>query len=179
MRHQPFRFITMPDLQIRTAKPTDMDDIARLCWAYRALLVDRSPHLPTFIDTYYAGGTYAAMIENLPLVHARPKGDIILATLDDTVVGCAMYYPIDATTTEIKRVFVAPQARGSGAGHALITDTLARAKADGYKRMVLDSIAPLTEALALYERMGFTPCEPFYATDAVLAPHLRFYDITL
>lgn len=169
----------MPDIHIRTATPSDLDDIAGLCWAYRALLVDRSPHLPTFIDTYYAADTYVAMIQSLPLVHARPKGDIILATRDGTVVGCAMYYPIDATTTEIKRVFVSPQARGTGAGHALITDTMARAKADGYKRMVLDSIAPLTEALALYERMGFTPCEPFYTTDTVLAPHLRFYDIAL
>lgn len=169
----------MSEIQIRRATPADMDDVARLCWAYRALLVERSPHLPTFIGTYYSAETYVATIEGLPAVHARPKGDIVLAILDGAVVGCAMYYPIDATTTEIKRVFVSPEARGSGAGHTLIADVMARAKTDGYTRMVLDSIAPLTEALALYERMGFASCDPFYDPDPVLAPHLRFYDITL
>ncbi|WP_223421155.1 GNAT family N-acetyltransferase [Tateyamaria pelophila] len=169
----------MADLQIRAATAADMEDIARLCWAYRALLVDRSPHLPTFIGTYYAAETYDAMIRDLPRIHARPKGDIVVATLGDTVVGCAMYYPIDATTTEIKRVFVSPQARGSGAGQALISNAMARAHADGYKRMVLDSIAPLTEAIALYERMGFAPCAPFYDPDPDLLHALRFYDITL
>jgi len=169
----------MTHLDIRPAVTADSDDIARLCWGYRALLVERSPHMPTFIGTYYADDTYGAMIDDLPRIHARPKGDIVLATIDDAVVGCAMYYPIDATTTEIKRVFVTPQARGTGAGRALIADVMVRAKADGYTRMVLDSIAPLTEAIALYERMGFAPCAPFYDPDPVLEPELRFYDIAL
>ncbi|MEO0746666.1 MAG: hypothetical protein AAFY49_15075 [Pseudomonadota bacterium] len=54
-----------------------------------------------------------------------------------------------------------------------------RAAADGYGRMVLDTIAPLTEAIALYERLGFAPCAPFYNPDPAFAPHLRFFDITL
>lgn len=169
----------MADLQIRSATAADMEDVARLCWAYRALLVDRSPHLPTFIGTRYAAETYDAMIDDLPRIHARPKGDIVVATLMDKVIGCAMYYPIDAKTTEIKRVFVSPEARGTEAGRALIADAMARAKADGYSRMVLDSIAPLTEAIGLYERMGFTPCAPFYDPDPDLLHALRFYDIAL
>lgn len=169
----------MAKIEIRRATPADMEDVGRLCWAYRDLLVARSTHLPTFIGTYYAAETYDAMIADLPRIHARPKGGILVASLSGAVVGCAMYYPIDTTTTEIKRVFVSPEARGTGAGRALIAQAMVLAKADGFARMVLDSIAPLTEAIALYERMGFSPCDPFYDPDPDLRHALRFYDIAL
>ncbi|WP_299041535.1 GNAT family N-acetyltransferase [uncultured Tateyamaria sp.] len=167
----------MTDLSIRPATRDDMDDVARLCWAYRDLLVERSQGLPPVVDTYYARDSYAALIADLPRIHARPKGDILIATLAGQTVGCAMYYPLTAPgTTEIKRVFVDPAGRGTGAGRALMQDAMARARADGYTRVVLDTISPLTEAIALYERLGFTPCAPFYDPDPAFAPYLRFFD---
>lgn len=166
----------MSALTLRPATPDDMEDIARLCWAYRAMLADRSRSVPGFVETYYSADTYAAMIADLPRVHARPKGDIVLARLKDATVGCAMYYPISATTCEIKRVFVDPAARGTGAGRALMVVGMEHAARDGYGRMVLDTIATLTEAIGLYERMGFRPCEPFYDPDPKFAPVLRFFD---
>lgn len=91
-----------------------------------------------------------------------------------------MYYPLDTPgVTEIKRVFVDPIARGLGAGRALMREGMERARADGYTRMVLDTIVPLTEAIALYEALGFKPCTPFYEPDPAFAPHLRFFDFDL
>lgn len=167
----------MTEISIRPATPADAQDIARLCWAYRDVLVERSEGLPPMVETYYAADSYAAMIADLPRIHARPKGDILLATLDNAVVGCAMYYPlVEPGVAEIKRVYVDPAARGTGAGRALMVKGMARARADGYTRMVLDTISPLTEAIALYERLGFTPCDPFYEPDPVFLPWLRFFD---
>ncbi|WP_299653256.1 GNAT family N-acetyltransferase [uncultured Tateyamaria sp.] len=164
-------------LTIRPATPADMDDVARLCWAYRDLLVERSDGLPPVVDAYYAKDSYAALIADLPRIHARPKGDILVATLNDTVVGCAMYYPLaEPGTTEIKRVYVDTAARGTGAGRALMQDAMQRARADGYTRMVLDTIIRLPEAIALYERLGFEPCAPYYDPDPAFAPFLRFFD---
>ena len=167
-------------MHIRPATPDDHADIARLCWAYRDLLVAREGDMPSIVEAYYAKDSYAKLINDLPRIHARPKGDIVLAVLDDDVVGCAMYYPLSMPgVTEIKRVFVDAQARGTGAGRALIEDCMTRARSDGYTRMVLDTAINLPEAIALYHRLGFAPCPPFYDPDAAFEPYLRFFDHSL
>ncbi|MBY5932783.1 GNAT family N-acetyltransferase [Tateyamaria omphalii] len=171
----------MTDLTIRTATPNDMADVARLCWAYRDLLLDRESGagLPPMTAAFYPAETYQALIDDLPRIHARPHGDILLADIDGITMGCAMYYPLnDQGVTEIKRVYVDPAARGQRAGRRLIEDAMTRARADGYTRMVLDTMASLTEAIALYERMGFTPCAPYYDEEVApeFLPHLRCFD---
>ena len=129
------------------------------------------------MDTYYSADIYPALIADLPRIHARPRGDILLATLGTQVVGCAMYYPLsEPGVTEIKRVYVDDAARGAGAGRALMRAAMKGARSDGYTRVVLDTIAPLTEAIALYDALGFAPCAPFYEVDPAFAPHLRFFD---
>ena len=101
----------------------------------------------------------------------------MLAVFDGDVVGCAMYYPLAMPgVTEIKRVFVDANARGTGAGRAMIEDCMKRARADGYTRMVLDTAINLPEAIALYGRLGFQPCPPFYDPDPVFEPYLRFFE---
>ncbi|WP_299692578.1 GNAT family N-acetyltransferase [uncultured Tateyamaria sp.] len=170
----------MSNVRLRSATAADMDAVARLCWAYRALLAERSTHIPGIVERYYSADSYAQMIAALPQTHARPKGDIILAEHDGAVIGCAMYYPLGPNgVTEIKRVFVDPDARGLGAGRALMQEGIRRASADGYRRMVLDTIAPLHEAVSLYEALGFRPCAPYYEPEPAYVPHLRFFDIAL
>ncbi|APX11317.1 GNAT family N-acetyltransferase [Tateyamaria omphalii] len=169
----------MTDLTIRPATPADMDDIARLCWAYRDLLLTREAGLPPLTATFYPTDTYQALINDLPRIHARPTGDILLAEIDNTAVGCAMYYPIHLDdVTELKRVYVDPSARGLGAGRQLIEHAMTCARADGYSRMVLDTMAPLTEAIALYHRLGFQPCAPYYEEPVPphFLPHLRCFE---
>ena len=165
-------------LTIRPARfPEDAQALARLCWGYRDLLAARCAATPAIVDTYYANDSYGALIDDLPRIHARPAGDILLADLDGTPVGCAMYYPLSLPATcEIKRVFVEDRARGHGAGKALMREAMTRARADGYDRMVLDTMYLLTEAIALYDVLGFAPCAPFYDPDPEFAPILRFYD---
>jgi len=164
-------------LTLRSATPADMDDIAHLCWAYRALLIEREAGLPPMTAKFYPEDTYRALIDDLPRIHARPRGDILLAQMGGSTVGCAMYYPLALDgVTEIKRVYVDPKARGTGTGRRLIEEAMTRARADGYTRMVLDTMAPLTEAITLYERMGFTPCAPYYDVPPAFLPHLRYFD---
>ena len=164
-------------VQIRSATSDDMARVGALCWSYRDLLLERSAGLPPLVDTYYAADTYTDLIDDLPRIHARPKGDILLAVLNDAVIGCAMYYPLaEIGTCEIKRVFVDPAGRGTGAGRALMVAAMDGARADGYTRVVLDTIAPLKEAIGLYERLGFKPCAPFYEPEPAFEPYLRFFD---
>jgi hypothetical protein len=43
----------------------------------------------------------------------------------------------------------------------------------------LDTVHTLTEAIALYERSGFSPASPFYEPDPAYVETLRFYDCPL
>ena len=167
-------------MQVRPFTPDDQPELARLCWAYRDLLVERTKAVPGLIDTYYSQDDYTHLIAELPRIHARPRGDILLAEHAGAVVGCGMYYPLEQPgLCEIKRVFVDPSARGLGAASAIFDAAMAGAKADGYERMILDTMIELTEAIALYEKLGFAPCDAFYDLDPRFKDVIRFFDRAL
>ena len=159
--------------------PRDMDALAGLCWAYRDLLITRTTHVPDMVERYYSREAYTALIADLPRIHARPLGEILVAELDGAVVGCAMYYRHPTGPCEVKRIFVNAAARGHGAGEKLLRAAMSGAKADGHQVMVLDTVHTLTEAIALYKRVGFKPAQPFYDPDPAYADTLRFFAIQL
>ena len=53
------------------------------------------------------------------------------------------------------------------------------ARADGYLRMVLDTTTRLTEAIRLYESLGFHAVAPFYEPPEDFAANLLFYGRSL
>lgn len=164
---------------VRLADPRDMGAVRRLCRDYRDLLLARSTDVPAFVETYYGAAAFEALLARLPAIHARPGGAILVRETGGAVLGCAMTHGIAPGTAEAKRIFVDPAARGTGAGRALTSGAIEQARSDGYERLVLDTFATLTEAIGLYEALGFTPCPPFYTPDPALLPHLRFFGIAL
>lgn len=167
-------------MHVRAYIPDDHAALARLCWAYRDLLKERTAGFPGIVETYYAKDDYARLIDDLPRIHARPKGEILIAEHEGAIIGCGMYYPLEEPgTCEIKRVFVDPAGRGLGAGRAIMQAGIDGARADGYGRMVLDTMIALTEAITLYERLGFRPGPPFYELDPRFKDAIRFFELEL
>jgi GNAT superfamily N-acetyltransferase len=67
----------------------------------------------------------------------------------------------DERRMEVKHLFVAPAARGSGIGRRLITRLEAHARAQGATWLVLDTNRSLVPAAGLYASSGFQPVPPF------------------
>ena len=164
---------------IRHARAEDLPAVRDLCRGYRAFLLERSRDVPAFVQTYYGEAEFEDLLDRLPEIHARPRGSILVHETGGMVTGCAMIHEIGPGLAEAKRIFVAPEARGTGAGRALTLAAIGQARTDGYERLCLDTFATLTEAIALYRKLGFEPCPPFYEPDPDLAPHLRFFAFLL
>lgn len=62
---------------------------------------------------------------------------------------------------ELKSMFVDQDARGSGAGAALVTQLIVRAKLEHLPMLKLETGSLLHAAHRMYERAGFTRCGPF------------------
>ena len=76
----------------------------------------------------------------------------------------------------MKRLYVAPAARGGGVGRALASAAVSWAREQGFSRLVLDTIAGRMEAaVALYRSMGFVGTAPYLAapTAGALCLELR------
>ncbi len=102
-----------------------------------------------------------------PAAYYDPKkGGIFLAYIEDVAMGiCCIeaHHPIhpDIQCAEIRRMYVASEARGKKLGEALIMACVSEAQKLGYTRVVLDTFQEPTYALKLYKRLGFTECAPF------------------
>ena len=64
-------------------------------------------------------------------------------------------------TSEVKRMYVAPQARGRGLARAVLAHLEQTAADAGAEAMVLETGTAQPEAMALYESAGYTPIPSF------------------
>lgn len=133
-----------------------------LCRSFRLWLFERYPEDRDKIDAYYNPHAYERLLADLPVLHGPPDGTILLAKVGNAACGCVMLSRVDATRCEMKRLFVDPGQRGTGAGRALCETLLTSAKTIGYETMVLDTGPLHHEAKALYAKFGFSPCGAYY-----------------
>ncbi|MBE0433929.1 GNAT family N-acetyltransferase [candidate division WOR-3 bacterium] len=104
---------------------------------------------------------YADERASLPGEYKAPRGVLLLAYWDGEVAGCAALRPIDDEICEMKRMYVRPEYRGQGIGRQMAVRIIEFARSAGYKRMRLDTIDTMTEAITLYKSLGFSEIEPY------------------
>lgn len=90
-----------------------------------------------------------------------PRGVFLVARIAGKPVGCIGLRRIEPGIGEIKRLWVAEEARGLGLGQRLLDKTQAHAVRLGHHTLRLDTNRTLTEARALYLKNGYAEVPAF------------------
>ena len=101
-------------------------------------------------------------LQNPAFKYTPPQGEIFVAVENGNVIGMVAYHRHNEERCEMKRLYLKPETRGMHIGDALVQKITAAAKEAGYKEMVLGTIKPLTAAIHLYKKHGFSECAPYY-----------------
>ncbi len=142
-----------------TIRPTDPDDpMALYCLTqYFALLIARIPILSP--DLFPLPDPDAQS-------YRPPGGTFLLALSDQTPTGCVSLRPLSPTLAEVKRLWIAPTARGQGLARRLMQAVADHARTLGHTSLTLDTNEHLPEAIALYTKTGWHPVPPYSPSPA-------------
>jgi GNAT superfamily N-acetyltransferase len=131
---------------VRAADPQGDEALALLAAAARE------------VRALYPPGTDTAQPGNAP---TPARGAYLLACIGGVAVGSAALRPLDATTAEVRRLYVAPGVRRTGVARALLAELERRAHDFGYTKLRLETGNRQHAALALYAACGWRRIDPF------------------
>ena len=107
------------------------------------------PALASFrrlLRRYQAGLPHELRVDDLELELATlaqrypwPSAALLLARAGDADAGCVVANPLDASTLEVRRLYVEPAFRGSGTARMLMEALTAFARERAHRRLVLDT----------------------------------------
>ena len=103
-------------------------------------------------------------------------GAWLLREAGSPAVGTVALHRFDATRAELKRMYVTPEARGTGGGRALAVAAIGHARALGYDGLLLDTVASLTSAIRIYESLGFVAIDAYRHNPR---PDARYFHLDL
>ena len=90
-----------------------------------------------------------------------PAGVLLVARLRSEPIGCGALKFHRRAPTEIKRMWVAPSARGLGVGRKLLAALEQRGREHGRRTVRLETNRALTEAIAMYRSAGYVEVDAF------------------
>jgi N-acetylglutamate synthase-like GNAT family acetyltransferase len=132
----------MHDLMLRTFQPGDEAPFQRLN--------------EDWISKYFAIKAADRVVLSDPRTHILdPGGQICIAEVDDSVVGCCALAVIAPRELELGKMTVAEPARGRGIGRRLLQFAIDEARRMGAHRLYLESNKRVATAVHLYEQLGF------------------------
>jgi DNA-binding MarR family transcriptional regulator/GNAT superfamily N-acetyltransferase len=144
------RLLTASMVEIRRIDPAHAD-AQRCLQAYFAELRERSdrPFDPQ-------DGSTAEPHELRP-----PAGAMLVAYLHGAPVGCGAVKHLPGGPSDVKRMWVAPDARGLGLGRRLLAELEGEAALSGAHAARLETNDVLAEAIALYRSAGYEEVPAF------------------
>lgn len=87
-----------------------------------------------------------------------PGSVYYVAEKDNEILGGCGIFPtvgLPDKTCELVKLYLAPSARGTGLGKALMLKAMAWAKEAGYEQVYLETMPELSNAVTMYEKLGY------------------------
>ena len=144
------RLLVASMVQISVADPTSQD----AQWCLEQYFTELGQRFDSGFDP--SRGISAHPQELVP-----PAGLLLVARLREEPVGCGAFKFHENAPGEIKRMWVAKQARGLGLGRRLLEGLEHEARQMGIKILHLETNRTLTEAIELYRHAGYQEVEAF------------------
>lgn len=139
-------------MEIRQARTkTEIEEVRRLFREYES-----------FLDVDLCFQSFEEELAGLPGKYTPPDGGLLIAVGGERTVGCVAVRRLSPEICEMKRLYVKPEARGTGLGRALARQIVETAKGIGYSKMRLDTLDKLRTARRIYTSMGFKETIPYY-----------------
>ena len=123
---------------------------------------DRLPALIRALDADLRARYGAVQADYAPFNLMKDESPFVVA-LDEagTVIGCGSFRPYDASSAEVKRMYVSEAARRRGVARAVLAEVESWIRESGYPVAILETGHLQHEAIALYERCGYARCDAF------------------
>jgi DNA-binding MarR family transcriptional regulator/GNAT superfamily N-acetyltransferase len=144
------RLLIASMVQITIADPTSQD--AR--WCFEQYFTELSKRFEAGFDPTQSISAHAYEL-------TPPAGLLLVARLREEPVGCGALKFHENTVGELKRMWVAPRARGLGLGRRLLEVLEHEAREAGMTVLHLETNRTLTEAIEMYRHAGYQEVEAF------------------
>lgn len=131
------------------------------------------------INEFTSEHTYDDVRKKFPGEHILPDGFLLIARTETDVCGCVALGRLDATTCEMRTLYVRPAFRGLGIGKQLAEASLNEARKLGYRCVRLDTLRFMESAFKLYSALGFYPIPPYLDMSEALKGYIRFLELAL
>ncbi len=135
-------------------------------------ILEMVERLDTYMkEMYPPESTHLTPPEELTAVANR----LFAVKVDGKLMGCGGFRVVGRDYAEIKRIFVAPSARGLGLAKALLSRLESESRSLGLLEMKLETGISQPEAISLFKRCGYTECPVFgdYPKDDPLSYFMR------
>ena len=132
-------------------RPIHADDDATMATIIRTVM-------PEFGATGSGFAISDPEVDWMSRAYAAPRHAYFVVERDGRVLGGAGVAPLaggDGDTCELRKMYFLREARGLGAGTAMMAQCLRAARDFGFRQCYLETLGGMDAAMRLYERSGF------------------------
>lgn len=159
-----------PGVHVRSACPHDLEDLVDLCLAAR---------LEAGVGSQLCTEDSERLSAQLGTLLATPGGEVLIGTVDDQPAGLLLARIVgpgpftDVSSLHLEALFVLPDARRRGLGHALLSRALQLAEQAGATELYSSPLPGARGMQRFLARLGFAPAAAHrVVTTAVLQRRL-------
>lgn len=140
--------MTAPNFVLRPIRPEDDATIAGII---RTVMPEFGADGPGF-------AIHDPEVNGMRAAYSIPRAAYWVVEVNGKVVGGGGIGPLqggDGQTAELRKMYFLPEARGLGAGSALLRQLLEVARTFGFAHVYLETLTGMDAAQRLYEHLGF------------------------